>query len=176
MGRKILRLFLASTKADEFVIPFTPRKATSHTSSGAVYFYFYFSRAVILFYEVVFTVDKMEQTPSDKMEVITPAGAPPSSDNKNTTASSQAENMQVDDKTKPTPPPVPAPVVKNASLSPLEYAKDTIQTWQSFNRHVNLKLGAVQETEFLMNFTVGPTNAAFQVLFTDQWRPMVGVF
>jgi hypothetical protein len=116
----------------------------------------------------------------DKMEVTPPSGDPNSQDVKSatttSTSSASAETMQVDEKPQlpaATPAAVPTPAPKNAQLSPLEYAKDTIQTWQSFNRHVNLKLVSVQDTQFLMDFTVGPLNSAFQVLFTDQWRPMV---
>jgi len=118
----------------------------------------------------------------DKMEVTPPSGGSDTSPGSSvnipaTTAppSGTAEKMQVDEKSAAalTPSPAPPPTAKNTPLSPLEYAKDTIQTWQSFNRHVNLKLVSVQDTQFLMDFTVGPANSAFQVLFTDQWRPMI---
>lgn len=81
----------------------------------------------------------------------------------------------------PSEPQVPAaakislPVVAQEPVDDFEQAKNDIAAWIRTNPAVQLAMTGLRKDEHIMEFTVGPSNSAFQVIFNENWRPMVRV-
>lgn len=79
----------------------------------------------------------------------------------------------------PSEPLIPAaakitlPLFPAAPQDDFEKAKSDIAAWITANPTIQLVMTGLRKDEHIMDFTVGPTNAAFQVIFNENWRPMV---
>lgn len=65
------------------------------------------------------------------------------------------------------------PLFPQAPQDEFEKAKSEIAAWITANPLVQLVMTGMRKDEHIMEFTVGPSSAPFQVIFNENWRPMV---
>lgn len=74
----------------------------------------------------------------------------------------------------PPAPTPPAPPGQNLGLHPLLVKlQEDIKSWCRFNRSLKLQTTSVSADQYAINFTIGPANWPFKILFTEEWKPMV---
>ena len=76
------------------------------------------------------------------------------------------------------PPVQPPPLVATPNIVPPPVGiKREIDKWKDENRQANLQLVALHEDQYRADLTIvlGEETCHFQVLFDDEWHPMVCV-